>query len=212
MPARTEDHVAEANTDETQTTSGDRARPLERLADEDLMRSVGDSEPRAFEVIYDRHSGAAYSLAYRILGSRGAAEDAVQEGFLTVWRSRSRYMPERGSVRTWVLAIVHRRSIDVLRRNVVHLRRQRAADEAQDRHLESDRTELEVVRREEAREVRAALEDLPSAQRKVLELAYFGGFTHSEIAGMLEEPMGTVKGRMRLGLQKLRTQLAGDAA
>jgi RNA polymerase sigma-70 factor (ECF subfamily) len=68
------------------------------------------------------------------------------------------------------------------------------------------------VRREEAREVRAALEDLPSAQRKVLELAYFGGFTHSEIAGMLEEPMGTVKGRMRLGLQKLRVQLTGDAA
>ncbi len=188
------------------------ARPLERLADEDLMHLTGDGESRAFALIYDRHSGAAYSLAYRILGSRGAAEDAVQEAFLTVWRSRSRYMPERGSLRTWVLAICHRRSIDVLRRNVVHLRRQQAASENEDRNLEGDRTEVEVVRREDAREVRAALDELPSAQRKVLELAYFGGFTHREIAGMLEEPMGTVKGRMRLGLQKLRLQLAGDAA
>jgi RNA polymerase sigma-70 factor (ECF subfamily) len=162
------------------------------------MHYTGESESRAFALIYDRHSGPAYSLAYRILGSRGAAEDAVQEAFLTVWRSRSRYMPERGSVRTWVLAISHRRSIDVLRRNMVHLRRQQAASEAEDRHLEGDGTEVEVVRREEAREVRAALEELPSAQRKV--------------AGMLEEPMGTVKGRMRLGLQKLRMQLAGDAA
>jgi RNA polymerase sigma-70 factor, ECF subfamily len=176
------------------------------------MHLEGPAAARAFELIYERHGGAAYSLAYRILGSRGPAEDAVQEAFLTVWRSRSRYMPERGSVRTWVLAIVHRRSIDVLRRNVVHLRRQHAAEEAQERHLEEERTETEVVRREEAREVRAALDELPAAQRRVLELAYFGGFTHREIAGMLEEPMGTVKGRMRLGLEKLRTRLAGDAA
>lgn len=176
------------------------------------MHLTGEHESRAFALIYDRHSSAAYSLAYRILGSRGAAEDAVQESFLTVWRSRERYMPERGSVRTWVLAITHRRAIDVLRRNVVHLKRQQAASENEDRNLQDDRTEVEVVRREEAREVRAALEGLPTAQRKVVELAYFGGFTHSEIAGMLEEPMGTVKGRMRLGLQKLRMQLAGDAA
>lgn len=188
------------------------AQPMERRADEDLMLLAGESESGAFALIYDRHSGPAYSLAYRILGSRGAAEDAVQEAFLTVWRSRERYMPERGSVRTWVLAIVHRRSIDVLRRNIVHLKRQRAADEAQDRHVETERTETEVVRREEAREVRAALEELPTDQRRVLELAYFGGFTHSEIAGMLEEPMGTVKGRMRLGLQKLRVRMVGDAA
>ena len=194
------------------TALGGAGRPVERLADEDLMHLAGEDESRAFALIYDRHSGAAYSLAYRILGSRGAAEDAVQEAFLTIWRSRARYMPERGSVRTWALAIVHRRSIDVLRRNVVHLRRQQAANDAKDRHLEGDRTEVEVVRREEAREVRAALADLPSAQRKVLELAYFGGFTHREIAGMLEEPIGTVKGRMRLGLQKLRTQIAGEAA
>lgn len=203
--------------DRTKNPGADRggshsARPLERLADEDLMHYTGEGEERAFALIYDRHSGAAYSLAYRILGSRGAAEDAVQEAFLTVWRSRPRYMPERGSVRTWVLAISHRRAIDVLRRNVVHLRRQEAAQQAEDRHLEGDRTEVEVVRREEAGEVRAALEELPAPQRKVLELAYFGGFTHREIAGMLEEPMGTIKGRMRLGLQKLRVQLAGEAA
>ena len=207
----------EASTSEPQLDAqegnvSDSARPLERLADEDLMQVTGDSESRAFAMIYDRHSGPAYSLAYRILGSRGAAETAVQETFLTVWRTRSRYKPERGSVRTWVLGISHHRAIDVLRRNVVHVRRQQAATQAQDRHLEGERTEVEVVRREEAPEVRGALEELPPAQRRVLELAYFGGFTHSEIAGMLEEPMGTIKGRMRMGLQKLRMELAGDAA
>jgi RNA polymerase sigma-70 factor, ECF subfamily len=193
------------------TASAAAARPLERLADEDLMHLEGEGESRAFALIYDRHAGPAYSLAYRILGSRGAAEDAVQEAFLTVWRSRSRYMPERGSVRTWVLAICHRRSIDVLRRNMVHVRRQQAA-QSETLDLEGERTDLEVERREEAREVRAALDELPPPQRKVLELAYFGGFTHSEIASMLEEPMGTVKGRMRLGLKKLRVQLAGELA
>ena len=198
--------------DAEEGNASDSARPLERLADEDLMHLTGESESRAFALIYDRHSGPAYSLAYRVLGSRGAAEDAVQETFLTVWRSRSRYMPERGSVRTWVLGISHHRAIDVLRRNVVHVRRQEAAIAAEDRHLEGERTEVEVVRGEEAREVRDALEELPPAQRKVLELAYFGGFTHSEIAGMLEEPVGTIKGRMRLGLQELRMELAGDAA
>ncbi len=202
----------EPHQDAQEGNASDSARPLERLADEDLMQITGDSESRAFAMIYDRHSGPAYSLAYRILGSRGAAEDAVQETFLTIWRTRSRYAPERGSVRTWVLGISHHRAIDVLRRNVVHVRRQQAATQAEDRHLEGERTEVEVVRREEAREVRGALEELPPAQRKVLELAYFGGFTHTEIAGMLEEPIGTIKGRMRLGLQKLRMELAGDAA
>lgn len=179
------------------------------LAAED---AADDEVSRAFAVIYDRHARAAYSLAYRILGSRGPAEDAVQEAFLTVWRSRSRYLPERGSVRTWVLAIAHRRAIDVLRRNVVHSRRQTVVEDMEDRWEASERTDDEVVRREEASEVQAALGELPSAQRKVLELAYFGGFSHSEIAGMLEEPMGTVKGRMRLGLEKMRGHLAGDAA
>ncbi len=167
---------------------------------------------RVFALIYDRHARAAYSLAYRILGARGPAEDAVQEAFLTVWRSRSRYLPERGSVRTWLLAIAHRRAIDVLRRNVVHSRRQTFVEDMEDRWEASERTDVEVMRREEASEVHAALGELPSPQRKVLELAYFGGFSHREIAGMLEEPMGTVKGRMRLGLEKMRGHLAGDAA
>ena len=177
------------------------------LAGEDAAEEVVS---RTFALIYDRHARAAYSLAYRILGSRGPAEDAVQEAFLTVWRNRSRYVPERGSVRTWLLAIAHRRAIDVLRRNVVHSRREAFVEDMEDRWEASERTDTEVVRRDEASEVHAALGELPAPQRKVLELAYFGGFSHREIAGMLEEPMGTVKGRMRLGLEKLRGRLAGD--
>jgi RNA polymerase sigma-70 factor, ECF subfamily len=184
---------------------------MERLADEDLMGIEGEAAARAFEVIYDRHAGAAYSLAYRILGARAPAEDAVQEAFLTVWRTRARYLPERGSVRTWLLAIAHRRAIDVLRRSVVHDRRRTDVEDLHEREEAPERTEAEVVRREDTREVRAALDGLPASQRKVLELAYFGGFTHREIATMLEEPLGTIKGRMRLGLEKLRDALPVDA-
>ena len=176
------------------------------------MGLEGDAAARAFELIYDRHARAAYSLAYRILGAPGPAEDAVQEAFLTVWRNRARYLPERGSVRTWVLAIAHGRSIDVLRRNLVHARRRTEVDDLEERQVARERTDDEVVQREEAHEVNTALAGLPTSQRKVLELAYFGGFTHREIAKMLEEPLGTVKGRMRLGLEKLRDQLSGSLA
>ena len=141
----------------------------------------------------------------------GPAEDAVQEAFLTVWRSRSCYEPERGSARV-AARHLHRRAIDVVRRNAVHTRRETVVEDMEDRWKASERTEAEVVRREEASEVHAALGELPSAQRKVLELAYFGGFSHREIAGLVEEPMGTVKGRMRLGLEKIRGHVAGDAA
>jgi RNA polymerase sigma-70 factor, ECF subfamily len=139
-----------------------------------------DDAARAFEVIYDRHSRPAYSLAYRILGSRTTAEEAVQEAFLSVWRSRSRYLPERGSVRSWVLAIAHSRSIDVLRRNAVHLQRQAfsADDDFEDRREAFERTDDEVIEREQAGELREALTQLAPSQQKVVELAYFGGSTH----------------------------------
>ena len=181
-----------------------------RLADEELMDLVADGDPRAFEAVYDRHGGAAFSLAYRMVGARNAAEDVVQEAFLSVWRSGARYQRARGSVRTWVLGIVHHRAIDWLRRAVVHDRR-RAGDEGIDERFEApERTELEVVRRDEAATVRAAIETLPADQSRVIELAYFGGFTHYEIAEMLEMPLGTVKGRMRLGLEKLRRNLVSE--
>ncbi|MDQ6751351.1 MAG: sigma-70 family RNA polymerase sigma factor [Actinomycetota bacterium] len=180
-----------------------------RLADEDLMQLVRRGEAEAFEVVYERHSDAAYSLAYRMCGARGVAEDVIQEAFLALWRSGARYDRTRGSVRTWILGIVHNRAIDALRRSLVHDRR-RASDEGMEERFEArERTDVEASRREEAASVRAALGDLPPEQSRVIELAYFGGFTHSEIADMLSTPIGTIKGRMRLGLEKLRGQLGG---
>ncbi|WCB95771.1 ECF RNA polymerase sigma factor SigK [Baekduia alba] len=177
------------------------------LADEDLMQLVRQGDAAAFEVIYERHSSAAFSLAYRMMGRRGAAEDVVQEAFLALWRSGARYDHTRGSVRTWVLAVVHHRAIDALRRGIRH-DSHRASDEGIEERFEAkERTDVQVAHREEANEVRTALATLPAEQSRAIELAYFGGFSHSEIANMLETPIGTVKGRIRLGLEKLRGQL-----
>ena len=176
------------------------------------MHLVRQGDPRAFETLYDRHGGAAFSLAYRMVGNRTVAEDVVQEAFISIWRSRMRYESERGSVRTWVLGIVHHRTIDALRRNVVHDRRRASAEGLEEREEAPERTDVEVARRDEARTVRAAIDTLPEEQTKVIDLAYFGGFTHTQIAEMLDMPVGTVKGRMRLGLEKLRRQLQGEFA
>ena len=180
---------------------------LRALADEDLMQLMRRGDPRAFEAIYERHSGAAFSLAYRMVGRGNVAEDVVQEAFLSLWRSGARYERTRGSVRTWVLGIVHHRAIDQLRRSSVHSKR-RASDERIEERLESgERTDTEVARRDEAATIRSAMDSLPAEQSHVIELAYFGGFTHTEIAEILGAPVGTVKGRMRLGLEKLRNSL-----
>jgi RNA polymerase sigma-70 factor (ECF subfamily) len=183
---------------------------IRNLADEEVMQLVQQGDPRAFELLYDRHGGAAFSVAYRMVGDRAAAEDISQEAFLSIWRSRQRYAAERGSVRTWVLGVVHHRAIDSLRRNTVHQRRRASAEGIEERFEAPERTDVEVARREDSRHVRGALDSLPDEQCRVIELAYFGGFSHSEIAEMLETPVGTVKGRMRLGLDKLRHQL-GEA-
>ncbi|HZG48873.1 MAG TPA: sigma-70 family RNA polymerase sigma factor [Thermoleophilaceae bacterium] len=189
------------------------ANDIRDLADEEVMQLVQDGSPRAFELIYDRHGAAAFSLAYRMIGNRVSAEDVTQEAFLSIWRSRLRYDQARGSVRTWVLGIVHNRAIDGLRRNLVHDRRRDTLEVVEERHEAKERTDVEAARREEARNVRSALEKLPDEQRRTIELAYFGGFTHSQIAELVDEPIGTVKGRMRLGLGKMRRQLAeGHAA
>jgi RNA polymerase sigma-70 factor (ECF subfamily) len=187
------------------------AGDIRDLADEEVMQLVQRGDPRAFELLYDRHGGAAYSLAYRIVGRQAAAEDVVQEALLSIWRSRLRYDQTRGSVRTWILGIVHNRAIDGLRRSSVHDRRRATLEVVEERFEAPERTDVEVARREEARTVRGALETLPDEQRKTIELAYFGGFSHTQIADMLGEPIGTVKGRMRLGLDKMRRQLAGGA-
>ena len=185
---------------------------LRNLADEEMMQLVQVGDPRAFELLYDRHGGAAFSLAYRMVGNRTSAEDVTQEAFLSIWRSRLRYDQARGSVRTWVLGIVHNRAIDALRRSVAHDRRRETMDGVEERFESRDRTDVEAARREEARSVRSALATLPEDQRRTIELAYFGGFSHSQIAELLDEPVGTVKGRMRLGLEKLRRQLTEGLA
>lgn len=181
------------------------------LADEELMQLVYRSRADAFEVIYDRHADAAFSLAYRMCSQRALAEDVVQEAFLSLWHSRARYDRGRGSVRTWLLGIVHNRSIDALRRRVVRDRGLVDEDGIEERIASPVRTDQEFARREEARQVRDALEQLPGEQSRVIELAYFGGLTHVQIASMLDMPVGTIKGRMRLGLAKMRTAL-GDTA
>lgn len=186
-----------------------RRERAERLADEELMPLIADRDQEAFAVFYDRHGGAAYSLAYRIVGERSAAEDVIQEAFLSIWRSGARFDPTRGSVRAWTLGIVRNRAIDVLRHRAG---KAPSLDFDDERVLEQrpapERTEEEALRRETASEVRGVLGRLPGEQSKVIELAYFGGFSQSEIARMLGLPLGTVKGRMRLGLEKIRGELA----
>ena len=186
-------------------------KDLRELADEDLMELVREGDPRAFELVFERHSGVAFSLAYRMCGSRSRAEDVVQEAFLSLWRSGARYDRTRGSVRSWVLGVVHNRAIDLFRRESVRAGRDVNADGLVELMRAPDDTPGDVQRREDAEGIRAALKELPADQRHVIELAYFGGFSHSQIATMLELAPGTVKGRMRLGLTKLRIALEGPS-
>ena len=186
-----------------------RPEAVQRLADDELMTLVQRRDPVAFEVFYDRQAGAAFSLAYRMVGDRAAAEDVVQESFLSIWRSRARYDSARGGVRAWTLSVVRNRAIDALRRGSLPSRRLDSDDdEVLAEQPAGERTEVEALRRETARELRGALAELPEEQSRVIELAFFGGFTHSEIARMLGMPLGTVKGRLRLGLEKVRASLA----
>ena len=185
----------------------------ERLADEELMPLIGAKDPEAFEVFYDRHGGVAYSLAYRIVGEKAAAEDVTQEAFISIWRSGARFDRARGSVRSWMLSIVRNRAIDALRSRAGKAPKLTFDDDAiLERRPSGELTEDEAMRRETATEIRGALGGLPGEQSKVIELAYFGGFSQSEIARMLGVPLGTVKGRMRLGLEKIRGELAEGLA
>jgi RNA polymerase sigma-70 factor, ECF subfamily len=190
-----------------------RKEKTERLADEELMPLIGRKDPEAFEVFYDRHGGVAYSLAYRIVGERGAAEDVTQEAFISLWRSGARFDSSRGSVRSWMLSIVRNRAIDQLRTKAGKAPKLTYDDDALlEQRPAEELTDAEALRRETATELRGALGTLPGEQSKVIELAYFGGFSHSEIAAVLGVPLGTVKGRMRLGLEKIRGELAEGLA
>ena len=166
----------------------------------------------AFAVLYDRHGLAAYSLAYRMMGEKQAAEDLAQDAFLKVWRSAAGYRPERGSVRTWILSIVHNRGIDQLRSQASRRRTQAKIEESAARSQPSEAFS-ETWRNFQRDQVREALNTLPKEQLTVLELAYFSGYTQAEISNLLDQPLGTVKGRMRLGLKKIRAYFESrDAA
>jgi RNA polymerase sigma-70 factor, ECF subfamily len=170
---------------------------------------VRDGDSGAFEVMYDRHSRVAYSLAFRLVGDRTAAEDLVQDAFLAVWRGSSGYSMGLGSVRTWVLSIVHHRGVDRLRTSSAMTRRQEALEQVARIEPVAPDAADEAVDRALAGSVRTELGELPDDQQRVLRLAYFGGFTHPEIAEMLDLPLGTVKSRMRLGLDRMRRGLTG---
>lgn len=180
---------------------------LTRLADEDLITLVERGDADAFEVIYDRHSRVAFSLAFRLLGDRQAAEDLVQDAFLAVWRGAARYASSRGSVRNWMLSILHNRGVDRLRTLGAMSRRQDALEQVELRRPDEPDAAALGIERAVAGTVREELGTLPAEQNEVLRLAYYGGFTHQEIAEMLKLPLGTVKSRMRLGLERLRRGL-----
>jgi RNA polymerase sigma-70 factor (ECF subfamily) len=181
----------------------DRGKQYLLMADEELISLAQAANAEAFAALYDRHSRSAYSLAYRMMGEKQSAEDLVQEVFLRVWRNSGSYRADRGSVRTWVLSIVHNRGVDQLRSTAS---RRRTQDKVQAAAPKSQPSEAftETWRNSQRDQVRDALKTLPDEQLKILELAYFSGYTHVEIASLLDLPLGTVKGRMRLGLRKVK--------
>jgi RNA polymerase sigma-70 factor, ECF subfamily len=189
----------------------DGARQYLILADEDLISLVEASDADAFAALYDRHRRAAFSLAYRMMGDHQAAEDLAQDAFLKVWRGAGSYRADRGSVRTWILSIVHNRGIDQLRS---HASRRRTQDRIEASAPRSQPSEAfaETWRNSQRDQVREALNTLPTEQLKILELAYFSGYTHVEISQLLSLPLGTVKGRMRLGLKKIRDHFESRGA
>jgi RNA polymerase sigma-70 factor (ECF subfamily) len=180
-----------------------RRRQHQFLPDEDLISFVGQGDAEAFTTLYDRHSHAAFSLAYRVMGERQAAEDLAQDAFLKLWRSATSYRRERGSVRTWLLSIVRNRSIDQLRAQASRRRTQDRIEASAPRSQPCEAF-AETWRNSQRDQVRDALNTLSLPQLKVLELTYFSGYTHVQVSELLDVPLGTMKGRMRLGLKKMR--------
>jgi RNA polymerase sigma-70 factor (ECF subfamily) len=183
-------------------------RDLAHLSDEALVALVARSDEVALGELYDRFGRVAYGLARRILRDDALAEDAVQEGFLAAWRSAPRFVPERAKASTWLLTLVHRRAVDLVRREE---RRRTEMLEARDEAAGGPADEAVWLRFERER-VQDALARLPDQQREAIELAYYGGFTQSELAKRLGQPVGTIKSRMFTGLSRLRELLAEPEA
>lgn len=183
--------------------------PVDEPADEALLAQAAGGDPVALTTIYERYKSVSYSLALRIIGDPALAEDVTQDAFLGVWRNAGRYTAARGSVRTWLLAIVHHRAIDLLRRR-------RPTSELPDTDLPPATLVVpdiwpEVAGRLDREEIRAALAALPDPQREAIDLAYYGGLTQQEIAARTGAPLGTVKSRVRLGLLGLRALLLKES-
>src|SRR5690348_1644952 len=176
-------------------------------ADADLLAAIARRrDPDALAALYDEYGGIAFGLTLRMVGDPGAAEEVVQEAFFNVWRNAPSYNGERGSVRNWILSIVHNQAIDRMRR----LRSKQRLDtqlELAEQSMQRPDVWGEVSAALDRQQISQALGALPSEQRTTIELAYFGGYTHSEIANLLRIPLGTVKGRLRLGMDKLRVAL-----
>lgn len=177
---------------------------MTELSDAELMIRVQTDDPEAFGVLFDRYGARARHVARAIQRAPASSEDIVQDAFLGVWRSRASYQADRGSVHAWLLGIVRLRAIDAARSTVRHARRRTDDQDSADRVVDRLDVEELVGERDRATGVRAALAKLPEPQRDVIVLAYFGELSASEIAHELSLPLGTVKGRIRLGLERLR--------
>jgi RNA polymerase sigma-70 factor (ECF subfamily) len=181
-------------------------RELAHLSDEALVALAARSEHSALAELYDRFGRPAYGLAFRVLRDEALAEDAVQDAFLAVWRTAARFVPERGKASTWILTVVHRRAVDLVRRE--ERRRADTLEQAPEQEADTAVDEEAWLRLQRER-VQAALTRLPDQQREAIELAYYGGFTQSELAERLGQPLGTIKSRMFMGLARLR-ELLGE--
>ncbi len=176
------------------------ARAFAHLSDEAVVALMARSDQDALAELYDRYGAPAYSLARRVLRDAALAEDAVQEAFLLIWRGADRFMPERAKASTWIMTIVHRRAVDLVRRE-----QRRRTDQLPDVLVATDTPADEAVwLRLEREHVQRALKELPDQQRETLELAYYGGFTQSELAERLGRPIGTIKSQMHTALSNLR--------
>jgi RNA polymerase sigma-70 factor (ECF subfamily) len=186
-----------------------RAATAADLADQSALARIAGGDLDALDELYERYKTMAYSIALRITGDPGQAEDVVQEAFLGAWRNAGRYVAGKGSVKTWLLSIVHHRAIDAVRRR-------RPTDAFPDREAEQPPqlrlpdVWADVAAHLDADDVRRALAALSDVKREAIELAYFGGLTQQEISERTSTPLGTVKSRMRLGLLAMRRVLGGD--
>ena len=179
--------------------------------DDDVWPRLLEGHPEAVEILYDRYGALAYTLAHRILRDQQAAEDVVQDAFLSVWRNAATYSAARGSLRSWLCAIVRNRAIDRTRGRAGRSRLDGRLDVSAHGCEAVDVCD-QVIGRLEGERVRVSLSSLPAPQRETLELAYFDGYTQSEIARRMNVPLGTVKGRTRAGLMRLRSLLVDQAA